>query len=114
MHELDPVVIVFIVLTLAFPILLIRFFVWLAREDKKKNTCEHCGNAYAFVEIERKEIGREPCSKIESLYTRNKKGEIIGSRDNRIYGEQIKYEVTTKCKACGYIKKSIKSEEKYP
>ena len=68
----ELIVIIAVTVFLGIPATIIACFLYDIHNKKKKNTCEHCGSTYMIVEIERKEIGREMCSKIERLNTRKK------------------------------------------
>ena len=103
---MEFIVIIFFILAIILP------FIWLINMISN-NRCKKCGKNFAFEVISKNEISREKCSKIELLHTKNKKGEIIRTRENRIYGQKIKYQVIQQCKYCKNLKIEVKEEEIY-
>lgn len=78
-----------------------------------QSVCEKCKKGWALSECEKVETKRERISKLEEHQIRDKNGQITGTREERVYGEKIHYEITYQCKYCGYKCKKNTYEEKY-
>lgn len=75
--------------------------------------CPKCKKNRAMKEMERNIIREGKISKLEEHKTYNKKGEVTGSREERVYGTRIWYSVKYQCKYCGYTKIEEKHEDNY-
>ena len=75
--------------------------------------CPKCKKFFAMKEIERNLISEEKISKMENHKTYNKKGEVTGSHDVRVYGTRKTYDVKYVCKKCGDTKIERKTRDDY-
>ena len=80
---------------------------------KKQNACPKCQKPFSFTEIGRKVIQEEKISKMEDLPIKDKKHNIIGYQQTRIYGAQKTYKITYQCKECNYVFTNTKTEDVY-
>lgn len=96
-----------------FVVAIIGAFAFIMAIVAKQSQCMNCNKKFALEELEKTELSREKCSKIEELKTRNKNGDVTGTRQVRRYGEKIKYQVTYKCKYCNHKTTKIEDREQY-
>ncbi len=75
--------------------------------------CPNCKKFNALEQIDKTIVATEEISKIEELKIRDKQGNEIGTQEQRKYGTKVTYEITRRCKFCGYIDKYHISEDKY-
>lgn len=84
---------------------------WIAAVESSR--CPNCGKRFA-LETVKKEIEREEdCSKLERHDVKDKKGEVIGSTEQRIYGKKLYIKTTYRCKYCNKVCTENSVEEKY-
>ncbi len=86
--------IIYIVAIVAIVIFII--WLWIGIETR----CPHCKKKFALKEIDRKLTDKRKISKMERHYRYNKKGKVSGSRDVRVYGTRLTYELKCVCKYC--------------
>lgn len=86
------------VFILIFIIVSIIVCVIIANIQQKK--CPHCKMRNALEETDRQCIKTEKVSKIEELKRRDKNGNVIGTRESRVYGTRQTYQITYVCKFC--------------
>lgn len=67
----------------------------------------------AFEEIDKQLIKEESVSKIEELKRRDKNGNVIGTRESRVYGTRKTYRTTYRCKNCNNITVKVETEDIY-
>ncbi|MBR5438947.1 MAG: hypothetical protein IKV61_01880 [Clostridia bacterium] len=101
--QILALLIIGIVAIVAFVIFLIRL--WIGIETR----CPHCKKKFALKEIDRKLIDKKRISKMERHNIYNKKGKVTGSRDVRVYGTRLTYELECVCKYC--CKKTFKMQD---
>ena len=75
--------------------------------------CPNCKKFFVLKESERSIIKEERISKLEEHKTYNKKGEISGRREVRVYGTKTTYSVTYKCTNCNHTLTKVEIKEKY-
>ena len=101
----------FLLLFLGVPFLIWLFVVIIAAIIN--STCPHCKRIFALWEITRDILKKEKISKLENHKRYDKNGRVTGSRDVRIYGTKITYNVLYLCKKCNMKCEKVISEEKY-
>lgn len=105
---------IFIVISIIIAVTIAVVFVCgIIAELKKVKACQNCNKSFAMVEIERRELDKTNISKLEEHDIKDKWGTVIGKKTDRVYGQRITYEITYKCKHCGFLEKKIKNEDKY-
>ncbi|MBO5101858.1 MAG: hypothetical protein J6C39_04935 [Clostridia bacterium] len=62
--------------------------------------CPKCKKFFALKYSYEKLVGKEPISKIEKLQIKDKKGQVIGTQEQRIYGTREKHKKFYICKHC--------------
>ena len=71
--------------------------------------CPHCKKGRTLVQMSEKILSKEPVSKVEKQSVRDKAGNVVGTYEQRVYGERQTIEYIYKCSNCGKLSK----EEKY-
>ena len=75
--------------------------------------CPACKKYRALVQINKELTKSEPVSKIEELKRKDNRGNVIGTREHRIYGTRKYYRVTLRCKYCHEISVRADYEDTY-
>ena len=96
-----------------FIIIIIITFLFIAIRSSFGNKCIICNKLFTLELVDKTELSREKCSKLEELETKDKRGNVTGTRQARRYGEKIKYRVTYKCRYCQHITIKFQEEEEY-
>ncbi len=96
-----------------FILIVIAIVVLIVVAVEFSSRCPNCKKFGAMEQIDKAIVATEEISKIEELKIRDKQGNEIGTQEQRIYGTKITYEITRRCKFCGYTEKYNTTEEKY-
>ena len=100
-----PYICIFVVFYILFFILLITC---LRKASRKKILhCNKCG-CVTLVQMSKTILSKEPVSKVEKQSVRDKAGNVVGTYEQRVYGERQTIEYIYKCSNCG---KLCKKEE---
>ena len=75
--------------------------------------CPSCKQPNAMEKKEEKLISQESISKIEELKRKDKNGNVIGTKETRVYGVRKKYQVTRECRHCGYTDTVTETKDIY-
>lgn len=65
--------------------------------------CPHCKKGRTLVQMSEKILSKEPVSKVEKQSVRDKAGNVVGTYEQRVYGERQTIEYTYKCSNCGEL-----------
>ena len=71
--------------------------------------CPHCKKGRTLVRMNETILSKEPVSKVEKQSVKDKAGNVVGTYEQRVYGERQTIEYIYKCSNCGKLSK----EEKY-
>ena len=98
-----PYICVFVVFYILFFILLISC---LRKASRKKILhCNKCGGV-TLVRMNETILSKEPVSKVEKQSVKDKAGNVVGTYEQRVYGERQTIEYTYKCSNCGELCKN--------
>ncbi len=75
--------------------------------------CEKCKNRTKMIIVSSEVIKEEKVSKIEELKRRDKNGQVIGTRESRIYGVRQTLNVTYRCPECDYVFTKVETKDIY-
>lgn len=75
--------------------------------------CEKCKKRTKRIIVSSEVIKEEKVSKIEELKRRDKNGQVIGTRESRIYGVRQTLNVTYRCPECDYVFTKVETKDIY-
>lgn len=75
--------------------------------------CENCKKRTKRIIVSSEVIKEEKVSKIEELKRRDKNGQVIGTRESRIYGVRQTLNVTYRCPECDYVFTKVETKDIY-
>ncbi len=99
-----------IIAFILFVIAIIVIAVAIAIDSKK---CPHCKKCGTLVRMNETILSKEPVSKVEKQSVKDKAGNVVGTYEQRVYGERQTIEYTYKCSNCGELCKKEKYVDRW-